>query len=82
METKQVFRSTTGIQAYGQALTSLQLTHLLRRTLFGISQKDLNYLSGKNLDEILGLLLLPGSVPNPPINTYNDTNFTDPTVPA
>jgi uncharacterized protein (DUF1800 family) len=59
-----------------------ELTHLLKRTMFGAHLKDLNALSGKSLTEVLTILLQNNSLPLPPINAYNDTAFTDPEVPA
>ena len=59
-----------------------ELTHLLKRTMFGAKLKDLKSLSGKSLSEVLNILLKDSSIPLPPINAYNDVNLTDATVPA
>lgn len=74
-------RTTTGIQPQVQTLTDLQLRHLLRRVLFGFTQKEIALFSGKSLSEILDLLLTAGVNPTPPINNYGTTSLPDPSVP-
>lgn len=59
-----------------------ELTHLLKRTMFGANLKDLKDLNGKSLDQVLQILLQDNPIPLPPTNTYNDTTYTDPAVPA
>jgi uncharacterized protein (DUF1800 family) len=59
-----------------------ELTHLLKRTMFGAHLGDLNDLKGKSLDQVLQILLQDLPLPLSPINTYNDTNYTDPNVPV
>jgi uncharacterized protein (DUF1800 family) len=60
----------------------LQLTHLLKRSMFGAHLKDIKKLNGKSLSEVLDILLLDSPLPAPPINNYNDATYTDPVVPA
>ena len=60
----------------------LQLTHLLKRCMFGAQIKDIKKFYGKSLPEILDILLADSPLPTPPINAYNDAIFTDPAVPA
>jgi len=74
-------RTTTGIQPQVQTLTDLQLRHLLRRVLFGFTQKEVTFFSGKTLSEILELLLIPSIAPSPPLNTYTTASLSDPNVP-
>lgn len=66
-----------------------ELKHLLRRTLFGVSQADLEQFSGMSLASVLNVLLESVSFPeDKPINNYrvitedNDVNFGDPWVDA
>lgn len=75
------YRTLTGIQAVSLQFDKNQLRHLLRRTLFGLTRKDLEELEGKPLDVVVELLLKPSPAPTPPINTYSSANYTDPVVP-
>lgn len=75
-----LFRTNTGLSAFSPPLGNSEITHLLKRVLFGTKQSDISKFQGKTLDEILDLLLIPEPSPSPPINNYNDTNYTDPNV--
>lgn len=60
-----------------------QAAHLLRRATFGCSQAQIDqlyYLGGaqKAVDYILNV---PKTEPAPPVNNYNNEEFTDPDVP-
>ncbi len=59
-----------------------ELTHLLKRSLFGVKRTDLAAFSGKSLGQVVDALLLSEPQPSPPVNSYNDTSYTDPVVPA
>jgi uncharacterized protein (DUF1800 family) len=62
---------TTGINAYSGSFTSVELTHLLKRTLFGVSQSDLNYFKGKTVSQVVDELLNPTApLPDPPVKEY------------
>ena len=51
-----------------------QLKHLLRRTLFGLSNSDLKYFEGKTVSEVVDALLNVGNFsPPPPVNDYTVT---------
>ncbi|MEY3649156.1 MAG: hypothetical protein RLZ13_2041 [Bacteroidota bacterium] len=76
------YRTLAGLQQFAAAWDESTLRHLLRRTLFGFKQDDLNALKGKSMAEVVQLLVTPSQTPLPPINNYNDANFSDPTVPA
>jgi len=67
---------------YNGTFDRLQLTHLLKRSMFGAHLKDIKKLYGKSLKEVLDILIADSSLPAPPINAYNDATFTDPIVPA
>jgi len=62
---------TVGLSPYTGNFTSIELTHLLKRTLFGVSKADLNYFNGKTLNQVVDELLNPTApLPNPPIKEY------------
>jgi uncharacterized protein (DUF1800 family) len=76
------YRTLAGLQQFAAAWDESTLRHLLRRTLFGFKQEDLNAWKGKSIAEVVQLLVSPSQAPLPPVNNYNDANFSDPTVPA
>jgi uncharacterized protein (DUF1800 family) len=76
-----VFRTNARLIPYSPPLENEDISHLLKRVLFGIKQSDLNNLRGKTLDEILNILFTAEPKPSPPVNNYNDANYTDPIVP-
>ncbi len=71
------------IQAYTGNFGAKEITHLLKRCLFGVKRSDVKANLGKTLTEVVDSLLLDVAPPNPPINNYNDnSNYTDPEIPA
>jgi uncharacterized protein (DUF1800 family) len=76
------FRTLSGVEHFAAVWDEPKLRHLLRRTLFGFKQDDFTSWKGKSMAEVVQLLLSPSPTPLPPVNNYNDTNFSDPTVPA
>ena len=79
---KGKYRTLAGLQQFAAAWDESTLRHLLRRTLFGFKQEDINVWKGKTMAEVVQLLLSPSPAPLPPVNNYNDASFSDPTVPA
>ena len=75
-------KSLSGLDPYTGTFSQAQLMHLLRRTLFGVTQADLAYFNGMTLAQVVAELLTLAPAPAPPINAYNNTNFTDPDVPS
>lgn len=75
-----VFRTNASLFPYSPPLGNSEISHLLKRILFGVKQSDLAKLKGKTLDEILDLLLTEEPSPQAPVNNYNDTSYTDPNV--
>lgn len=75
-------RTTSGLNPYSGPWGTQQVTHLLKRTLFGASIADVNYFKTKTLtqavDELVNTVV---PAPLPPVNNYND-NTADPDVPA
>lgn len=60
-----------GLSPYAGNFTNLELTHLLKRTLFGVTKADLNYFNGKTLNQVVDELLNPTApLPNPPLKEY------------
>lgn len=65
---------------YTGVFSSIELKHLLRRTLFGIDKNTLSYFQSKTLTQVVDELLMTSPEPAPPLNNYqNQTN--DPEVP-
>lgn len=62
--------STTAhlLKSYNQPWAEKQLRHLLRRALFGVTQKDLDYFKGKSMEQCVDQLLR--SLPLPPPNVF------------
>lgn len=70
-----------GINPYKGEWGKSQLLHLLRRSLFGVSHADYNFFTGKTLSQCLDILFIQSPTPLPPVNAYNDDDYTDPDVP-
>lgn len=60
-------------------LTDRQILHLLRRTLFGVGQKDLLHFRGKSAAECMSILLTPP--PERPLPIQEEGDYIDPLVP-
>jgi uncharacterized protein (DUF1800 family) len=74
----------TGLNPYTGPWTISEVTHLLRRTLFGVTRQDAVYFLAKTMDQSVNELLNAAyTPPDPPVNDYNDisTNVIDPVVP-
>ncbi len=74
-------RATTTLNPYSGTFGTTELSHLLRRTLFGVTKADLNHFAGRSLAQVMAELLTPSATPLPPVNSYNDGNFTDADIP-
>lgn len=55
-----------------------ELTHLLRRTLFGCTNADLAHFNGQTLDQTIDALLAFSNDTTPPLKTYWDLNGGNP----
>jgi uncharacterized protein (DUF1800 family) len=73
-----------GLEPYEGPWETAQVTHLLRRTLFGAKWEDIRFFLEMSPGEAVQYLLAsPPSPPPPPVNDYNGENdFIDPDVPA
>jgi uncharacterized protein (DUF1800 family) len=55
-----------------------EVTHLLKRTLFGAKKEDIDYFASKSLRHTIQQLLnTEEPIPAPPVNNYNDDKYTD-----
>ncbi|PWS27204.1 DUF1800 domain-containing protein [Pedobacter yonginense] len=70
------------IEIYSGNFGTKEINHLLKRTLFGAKRSDISSLIGQSVTQAVDLLLKDLPLPNPPINNYNDTGYTDANVPA
>ena len=74
---------TSGLAQYKGAWGNAQVLHLLRRTLFGVKQTEVDAFKAMNLDSAVAALLnIDTTAPNPPVNAYNNGTSVDPDVPA
>jgi uncharacterized protein (DUF1800 family) len=72
--------NTAGINEYAGPWQTQQVTHLLKRTLFGARPNDINYFRGKTMAQSVDELLQEAPLPtNFPLNNYNVNGYTDPT---
>ncbi|MEO1258905.1 MAG: DUF1800 domain-containing protein [Bacteroidota bacterium] len=70
----------SGLAPYSGTWDTEQIAHLLRRTMFGAKNTDIEFFGNLTPSDAIDLLLLQPATPLPPINDYSaDTN--DPQVP-
>lgn len=71
-----------GLNPYTGPWGYAQAAHLLRRTGFGLKKSELDTLLTMNMESAVDrVLTVPANPPAPPINNYNNPQFTDPDVP-
>ncbi|MCW3463176.1 DUF1800 domain-containing protein [Chitinophaga nivalis] len=63
-------RTDTGIAPYTGSWGTLQLIHLLKRTLFGVSPANIHTFRNLSMQQAVDLLLTPQAAPTPPVNNY------------
>ncbi|HNE79958.1 MAG TPA: DUF1800 domain-containing protein [Flavobacteriales bacterium] len=70
------------ITPYTGPFTDTELRHLLRRTLFGCSNADLDHFAGQTLQQVVDALLTFSNDTTPPVKTYwlLNGNTPDPTL--
>lgn len=72
-----------GLNPYNGPWGYAQAAHLLRRTGFGLKKSEIDTLLTMNMDSAVDqLLTVPANLPDPPLNNYNNPDFTDPVVPS
>lgn len=66
-------RVLVGIAPYTGAFGTIELTHLLKRTLLGVGKADLDAFKGKTLTAVVDALIkAPAVEPTPPLRDYAD----------
>ena len=63
-------RTDTGMSPYTGNWDTLQLIHLLKRTLFGVTPANISAFSGMNMQQAVDALLTEQPDPAPPVNNY------------
>ncbi len=77
---EQTFRTNSGINTYTGAWTEQEIVHLLKRTMFGATKADINYLKTRTMSQAVDELLNPTAPnPTPPVKEY--TTSTQPGTP-
>jgi uncharacterized protein (DUF1800 family) len=72
---------SAGIKHYSGEWGAQQVTHLLKRTMFGAKQADVDHFRGKSLKKaVRELIETETPFPDPPINNYNDDKYADPEI--
>lgn len=71
----------SGLAPYTGPWGTEQVLHLIRRTMFGVTHQDSQFFSKLTLAQSLDVLLTSEPKPAPPVNAYNDKDYTDPDVP-
>ena len=65
-------RTTTGLAIYTGPWTKAEITHLLKRTMFGSRLSDISYFAAKTMSEAVDELLNPvDPLPAPPVKEYD-----------
>ncbi len=72
-------KTTSTLTEYSGQWTDVEITHLLRRTMFGVKYEDVVALRSKTMTQAVDELLSPQTVPSPPVNNYYTGTYTDPT---
>ena len=78
---QETARTWSGLAPYTGAWTANEVTHLLKRTMFGAKPADIAYFQGLTMDQAVNeLLTIPATQPSPPVKNYNNNNIpaTDP----
>ena len=73
-ELVQPFRTESGISSYTGPWTDQEVTHLLKRTMFGAKKADVSYFKTRTMSQAVDELLTPTApVPAPPVKEYVTT---------
>ncbi len=80
VNSRQEFRTNSGIGPYTGPWTDQEVIHLLKRTMFGAKKADVDYFRNLTLSQAVDELLTPTAPnPNPPVKEY--TTSTQPGTP-
>ena len=82
VQTAKSMTVTAGLEPYSGPWEIPQVTHLLRRTMFGAKRADCDYFLTLTPAQAIQTLVNPSPIDfDPLINDYNNDDFTDPEVP-
>lgn len=70
-----------GLEPYTGVWENTQIIHLLKRLTFGAKNQDINLLKTMTTAQAVNYLLTISTPPAPPVNAYNNNQFTDLLVP-
>ncbi len=71
-----------GLNPYNGPWGYAQAAHLLRRTGFGLKKSEIDALLLMNMNSAVNkVLTVPANAPAPPVNNYNNPDYTDPNIP-
>jgi uncharacterized protein (DUF1800 family) len=66
----------SGLAPYTGPWTTQEITHLLKRTMFGATKTDLDYFKTRSINETVNELLnIPVFTLSPPLKNYDNTNI-------
>jgi uncharacterized protein (DUF1800 family) len=73
----------SGLAEYTGDWGKIQVAHLLKRTLFGIKQSELNSFEAMNMSDSVDQIISQSQMPAPPVNDYatSGSGISDPDVP-
>jgi uncharacterized protein (DUF1800 family) len=79
---KKPFRTLSGLAEYAGTWGTSEITHLLKRTMFGAAPADIKYFKTRTMVQAVDELMNNSFAPSTqPVNDYNDDMYTDPSVP-
>lgn len=61
---------STGLEPYVGEWSEKQVTHLLKRTLFGVKRSELDHFLAMTMDEAVDAVIQPSPTHEPPVNDY------------
>ncbi|MBS1607568.1 MAG: DUF1800 domain-containing protein [Bacteroidetes bacterium] len=80
--TTRPFRTESGLMSYSGAWTINEVTHLLKRMMFGATKADVQHFLSMSMSQAVDELLNPvAPLPTPPVNDYS-ASVTDPAIAA
>ncbi|HET9279099.1 MAG TPA: DUF1800 domain-containing protein, partial [Flavitalea sp.] len=66
----------SGLTPYSGPWTTPEITHLLKRTMFGAAKADVDHFKGRSInDAVNDLLSIPALPPSPPLKNYDNSNI-------
>ncbi|MBO9566965.1 MAG: DUF1800 domain-containing protein [Niastella sp.] len=68
-------RISSGLSPYAGAWTGAEVSHLLKRTMFGAKKADIDYFRSMSVSQAVDALLTVSPAPPPPIKNYDNTGI-------